>query len=318
MPRTARRNRPGLAYHVIWRFVDRAWYFRDDEERGQYLRLLGRALELTDWRCFAYALMSSHVHLYLCAGLAPMSSWTKRAHSYFAQWLNRRHERIGPVFADRPTDYAFLPSSEPNLLAYIHNNPVRAGVVQRARDSTWTSHRAYIGLVRPPTWLRVDEGRARTGLVGVDVDSWLEATPGMRHDLALRPRRGDVRKLGAVELGSPLLDQEHTMVSIVARPFAHVRMPPSRVVEVVAILTGCDRLQLCSPRKHPALVTARAIVARVGCALGIPKSHIASALGLSAEAVHRASTRELPDAGRALVQAALDWLHLEMRGMGGS
>ena len=43
-----------------------------------------------------------------------------------------------------------------SLLRYVHNNPVRAGVVDRASDSNWSSHRAYLGLEESPKWLATE------------------------------------------------------------------------------------------------------------------------------------------------------------------
>ncbi|MEJ7603015.1 MAG: hypothetical protein WKG01_34325, partial [Kofleriaceae bacterium] len=104
-------------------------------ERARYLWLLGRALERSDWRCFAYAVMSNHVHLALQAGSQPLAGWLRQAHVPFAMWLNERRERIGPVFVRGPRLRAVRPEGAARLVSYIHNNPVRARVVTRASDS---------------------------------------------------------------------------------------------------------------------------------------------------------------------------------------
>ena len=41
------------------------------------------------------------------------------------------------------------------LVRYVHNNPVRAGVVADAADSVWSSHREYLGLEKCPKWLKM-------------------------------------------------------------------------------------------------------------------------------------------------------------------
>jgi len=160
--RTARFNVPGVVYHVISRFVDRDWILDDDSERHCFLDLLGRALRKSDWRCLAYAVMSNHIHLAMLAGYDPLSSWAKPTNAGFARWLNHRRGRLGPIYADRPRDFAVLPANERLLIAYIHNNPVRAGVVSTARESTWTSHRHYLADTHP-TWLDAADGLARAG-----------------------------------------------------------------------------------------------------------------------------------------------------------
>jgi hypothetical protein len=60
------------------------------------------------------------------------------------------------VFADRPR--SLLVEQDRYLLElvrYVHNNPVRAGVVRYARNSVWSSHQAYVGRGEAPEWLRV-------------------------------------------------------------------------------------------------------------------------------------------------------------------
>ena len=89
--------------------------------------------------------MSNHIHVAMIAGAAPLESWAKRVHSPFATWMNRQRGRLGPLIADRPKDIAVPDDRVPHLIAYIHNNPVRAGIVERAVGSVWTSHLAYTG-----------------------------------------------------------------------------------------------------------------------------------------------------------------------------
>ena len=158
MPRTARVSLAGGVFHVVSRFVREEWLLDEDGARHAYLRALEHAAKPDDARVLAYCLMSSHVHLVLVQRTAPLSRFLKSAHTSFAGFVNRGRgsgAAQGPVFASRPR--MVLIESNAHLLElvrYVHNNPVRGRVVGFARDSEWSSHRAYIGWCDGPEWLR--------------------------------------------------------------------------------------------------------------------------------------------------------------------
>jgi hypothetical protein len=60
------------------------------------------------------------------------------------------------------------------LIRYVHNNPVRAGLAARASESSWSSHRAYLGLEACPSWLTT------AAVLGPDV----KEHERLRHELA--------------------------------------------------------------------------------------------------------------------------------------
>gem|GEM_PF-1230964 len=305
--RTVRLNVPGVVYHLIWRFVDREWFFNCDEERETYLRFLANALSDCDWRCLAYALMSNHIHLAMVAGEAPLASWSKRVTSPFAMWMNRRHDRIGPLMADRPKDFAILPENEGRLIAYVHNNPVRAGVVAAARESSWTSHRAYLGDAHVPPWLRVSEGLARAGFDSPGLfDEWVRATPGVSGETDLRPVQRAARRRGGVQVATPTVLDDKARIPLVARSFAHIRPDPSRLVEIVSEVTQLPSLMVRSRRQSRGLVSARRIAAHCGRACGLTNADLARTLGISAQAVSKQGSTKLSTAERALLEIVFE------------
>lgn len=82
----------------------------------------------------------------LSGWLDSLESRTKSTDSRMARWLNRRHRGLCAVFADRPYAELLAASRAPHVVAYVHNNPVRARLVTWAGDTSWSSHRAYLGL----------------------------------------------------------------------------------------------------------------------------------------------------------------------------
>ncbi len=160
MPRTARLNRAGGVFHVISRCLGGVHLFKGDAERAHYLACLGRAASRTDALILSYCIMSNHVHLVVVQGTDPLERLMKSTHTAFSGWLNRGRRRgkslPGPVFGDRP--HMVLVQEETHLLElvrYVHNNPVRAGLVGHARDSNWSSHRAFVRAAQAPDFLKL-------------------------------------------------------------------------------------------------------------------------------------------------------------------
>ncbi len=307
---TIRRNIPGVVYHLIWRFVDRRWFFGSDAEREVYLGLLGRGLAESDWRCFAFALMSNHIHMALLAGTAPLASWSRRVNAPFAAWMNARHERLGPVFAHCAKDYAIPPAGEASLLAYIHNNPVRAGVASTARESMWTSHRAYLGLVTAPPWLHVQDALARTGMTAIGFAEWVDRAPGESGVVTVNRAAAAAHRRGALHVATPSING----IPLVGRTFAHVRIDPRRIVALAVDLSGVGALVVCSRRRTiDALVVRRAVV-HAGRAFGLSDSDIADALGLSQQGISKMGARALSHAERMLAVRICERAQLEISG----
>jgi hypothetical protein len=163
MARYARLEAPGAVHHLVSRFVNEEFRMCGDFERSNYLARVPSALCRTDWSALSYGLMSNHTHWGFLGGAAPSASFVKPLHSGYAGWLNKYQHRLGPVFADRHRSIICDEQHAALLVAYIHNNPVRAGVVKDPADSPWTSHRAYVGLAPAPPWLNVERGLSECG-----------------------------------------------------------------------------------------------------------------------------------------------------------
>ncbi|HEY1548945.1 MAG TPA: hypothetical protein VGG28_14070 [Kofleriaceae bacterium] len=291
--RVARLHVPGIVHHLIWRFVDRDWHFRDDTERTHYRDWLGRALVESDWRCLAYALMSNHIHVAAVAGETPLATWSRRVNAPFALWMNERRGRLGPLFADRARDFAVAPSRTGLVLAYIHNNPVRAGVVATPAQTQWTSHRAYLGLDAQPRWLHVDEGLARAALVdGAEFDRYVCGEARDVKPADLRAIAHVATQRGALRTATP----GEAAVPLVARPWARLRPSPARVVDLVCMLAGVRADEVRSRRRVPELVATRCAVVHTGRLVGLTGSDLAAVLGVSEQAISRMALHTQPQA----------------------
>ncbi len=283
MSRIARLTVPGAVHHVISRFVDRDWLFSGGEDRARYLTFLGRVLARSDWRCLAYCLMSNHIHLAMVGGRASLESWAKGVNAPFARWMNARHERLGPIFADRPSVYVVPPHREAELIAYIHNNPVRAGVAARASASTWSSHRAFLGLTRRPDWLHVDEALARAGC-DASPASFDDFVRGARDTSLAFPEiqrvRLQVRRQRGFEIGTPTLSSP-VEVPIVCRRETAQPPSPDALLDAVAAAVGAPASSATRRHARGEVSQMKRIFLHVAVEVGISIAAAAAAINVS-------------------------------------
>ena len=164
MPREARPVTPYVPHHIISRFVNREFRMRSNVERAQYLKHVGRIAPRTTARLNTYGLMSSHVHWAMTGAHDPLGQLLHPLHTGFGLWWNRRYGGLGQVFAERPCSILIeREEALARLVAYIHNNPVRAGLVVDPINSDWTGHRAYVGEDSAPEWLEIEWTLAAMG-----------------------------------------------------------------------------------------------------------------------------------------------------------
>jgi REP element-mobilizing transposase RayT len=141
LPRSALAE--GQFFHLYARGVDHLTIFRDRDDRLRFLQLLAAVTEREAWRCHAFCLMDTHVHLIVEAALARVSRGMQSLLGLYARHFNDRHRRSGHLFGDRFG--AQLIESEPYLeiaVEYVLHNPVRAGMVESASDWPWSGVRA--------------------------------------------------------------------------------------------------------------------------------------------------------------------------------
>ncbi len=157
MARPLRIEFPGALYHLTARGNARQDIFHDDEDRDDFLRLLGREIQQQRWRCYAYCLMSNHYHLLIETPEGRLVSGMRRLNGAYTQRFNRRHDRVGHLFQGR---YKSIVVDADNYLLelcrYIVLNPVRAGMVREVGEWPWSSYQGTIGQAPTPDWLAVD------------------------------------------------------------------------------------------------------------------------------------------------------------------
>lgn len=156
MARPLRIEAPGHYFHVLARGNARQPIFLDDEDRARFLETVGEALERFRARCHAYCLMGNHYHLLLQPTEENLSRTLRHVNGVYSQRFNRRHGRVGHVFAGRFKSLLVDRESYlKEIVRYILLNPVRAGLVKTPEAWRWSSYRKTTGRTTTPGWLTV-------------------------------------------------------------------------------------------------------------------------------------------------------------------
>jgi len=149
MPRVARLDAAGVLHHVIFRGIERRSIFRSAADKDWFVQRLGQLLQASSTSCYAWALMSNHVHLLLRTGGVSLATVMRRLLTGYAGYFNRRYKRHGQLFQNR---YKSIICQEDiylqELVRYIHLNPLRAGIVktfEKLKEYEYSGHSALMG-----------------------------------------------------------------------------------------------------------------------------------------------------------------------------
>lgn len=151
MGRLRRPYLPGGIFHLTARTIDRKRRFTS-RLRTAAIETVSDVVPRSGVRLLAVAIMSSHLHLVVQQGAAPLSRLMQPLLRRLALLLQRTHGHEGPIFWRH---YGCQPCQDPchvrNAIVYTHLNPVRAGLCRDPAAYPWTSHAFYArGKTMPP------------------------------------------------------------------------------------------------------------------------------------------------------------------------
>jgi putative transposase len=159
MPRVARQKSKSGIYHIMLRGSNRQEIFHDDEDYVRFLDTLARYKKESKIDVFGWCIMGNHIHLLLRESKEEEIGITmKRLGISYVSYYNWKYKAIGHLFQDRfksekvETDAYLL-----TVIRYIHQNPVKAGLVEKHHLWEWSSCRGYYGESQYPARLLDDD-----------------------------------------------------------------------------------------------------------------------------------------------------------------
>ncbi|HAU1322460.1 TPA: addiction module toxin RelE, partial [Legionella pneumophila] len=151
MVRPLRIEFAGGLYHITSRGNRKEAIYLSDEDRENFLSVLGDTCLKYQWLCHSYCLMTNHYHLLIETPLGNLSKGMRYLNGVYTQKFNKSHKRIGHVLQGRYK--SILVEKDSYLLElsrYIVLNPVRVGMVEKADEWSWSSYLATSGRVPIP------------------------------------------------------------------------------------------------------------------------------------------------------------------------
>ena len=147
MTRPLRLSFENAFYHITARGNRREKIFYSDRDKEIFLKKLKEMLIKYSMICQAYCLLDNHYHLFIKTTQSNLSQGIHYLNSSYTNWFRNKHQIIGPLFQGRfksilvdADNYALI------LSAYIHLNPLRAGIIRQLEDYPWSSYLDYLNL----------------------------------------------------------------------------------------------------------------------------------------------------------------------------
>ncbi|MCE5196538.1 MAG: transposase [Negativicutes bacterium] len=142
MPRTARKKSKSGIYHIMMRGINHQDIFEDDEDKDRFLQTIVLYKEQCEFELLGYCLMSNHIHLLMKDD--NLGTSMRKICASYVHWYNTKYQRCGHLYQDR-----FKSENIENMrylltvIRYIHQNPVKAGIVSDISDYKWSSYHDY-------------------------------------------------------------------------------------------------------------------------------------------------------------------------------
>ena len=135
-------------YHIIFRGLNRQNLFEEDEDYIKLLEIINDIKTVVGIQIYAYCLMTNHVHLFLREKESgDIKAIMHKLLTRYVMWYNRKYQRSGSLIGNR---YKSEPIEDETyyltLMRYIHQNPVKAGMVDKPEKYIWSSYNDYINL----------------------------------------------------------------------------------------------------------------------------------------------------------------------------
>ncbi len=135
-----------LVFHIINRGILKQAIFHDEEDFSAFVESVYRYVSRAGASVYHWCLMNNHYHIVMeLPDPTELSKVVGGWQHVYAVRYHRRYQTAGKLFQSRFKSQAI--EKGPYLMAcgrYVEQNPVRAGLCERAWDWIWSSAKFYV------------------------------------------------------------------------------------------------------------------------------------------------------------------------------
>ncbi len=143
MPRFPRNFLKTSFFHVITQGLNKSYIFEEVQDIKYYINTMYKLTKDHKIKIIAYCIMNNHAHILIEATiLEELSKYMQCLNTRYGIYYNKRHNRIGYVFRDRyKAEGIYSQKHLYNCINYIYNNPVKAGICEKAKDYPYSNYK---------------------------------------------------------------------------------------------------------------------------------------------------------------------------------
>lgn len=126
--------------------INKEFIFDDKECVQEYKKIIIEKLKDSNINILAYCIMNNHAHFLIYSPqIEYIVKFMQKINTTYSRFYNKKFNRVGYVYRDRYKSQTIVDRKHLiNCLIYIHNNPLKAGIVSRVQDYKYSSYLEFL------------------------------------------------------------------------------------------------------------------------------------------------------------------------------
>ena len=197
MSRLPRNNMKTPFFHVITQGIEKSFIFEKPEDIKYYVKIMYKIKEEHNINIIAYCIMNNHTHMLIeTKSIEQLSKYMQRINTTYGKYYNKKYSRVGYVFRDRyKAEGIYSEKHLYNCIKYIHNNPVKAGICNKAEEYPYSNYKMMKNEFKERYSLMTNSECNNEEYVFIDVDEKNETTCNKIIEAYLKENRIDLKSI---------------------------------------------------------------------------------------------------------------------------